>query len=322
MTKIVYAIDPDTGASTHVRVGDGEGTPGLSAYQVAVNNGFSGTEAEWLASLQGSDGSPGAQGEPGMQGEQGLPGADGAPGTTSWGGITDKPTTFTPSFHTHVISDTTGLQTAIDGKSDTSHNHDAAYEAINSNIQTHIASAHAPSDAQKNSDITKAEVEAKLTGEISSHTHPGGGAGTWTTIIKPADTARTNNTVSADPDMVVNLTALTNYVIKIRAWFIANATPDIRYALTFSGTATRVRRRIIRTATADVPAMITAGTSFNLAASPIVISTTGVSPYIEEYIVVQVGAVGGQLALQWAQVTTSALACTLLEGSHIEYAVT
>jgi hypothetical protein len=29
----------------------------------------------------------------------------------------------------------------------------------------------APIDAQKNSDITKAEIEAKLTGEISTHSH-------------------------------------------------------------------------------------------------------------------------------------------------------
>ena len=36
---------------------------------------------------------------------------------------------------------------------------------------THSQSAHAPSNAQKNSDITKAEIEAKLTGKITSHTH-------------------------------------------------------------------------------------------------------------------------------------------------------
>lgn len=35
----------------------------------------------------------------------------------------------------------------------------------------HSQAAHAPSNAQKNSDITKAEIEAKLTGTISSHTH-------------------------------------------------------------------------------------------------------------------------------------------------------
>lgn len=35
----------------------------------------------------------------------------------------------------------------------------------------HSQSAHAPSDAQKNSDITKAEIESKLTGTISTHSH-------------------------------------------------------------------------------------------------------------------------------------------------------
>jgi hypothetical protein len=72
----------------------------------------------------------------------------------------------TPTAHNQAISTVTGLQTALDGK-----------EAANANIQTHVTSAHAPSNAQKNSDITKAEVEAKLTGEISTHTHAGGGGG-------------------------------------------------------------------------------------------------------------------------------------------------
>ena len=35
----------------------------------------------------------------------------------------------------------------------------------------HSKAAHAPSNAQKNSDITKAEIEAKLTGTIDSHNH-------------------------------------------------------------------------------------------------------------------------------------------------------
>ena len=42
-------------------------------------------------------------------------------------------------------------------------NYDAAY--------THSISTHAPVNAQKNSDITKAEIEAKLVGTIESHTH-------------------------------------------------------------------------------------------------------------------------------------------------------
>jgi hypothetical protein len=64
-----------------------------------------------------------------------------------------------------------------DARTPLTHNHDGSYEPANANIQTHVTAAHAPSNAQKNSDITKAEIEAKLTGEISSHTHAGGGGG-------------------------------------------------------------------------------------------------------------------------------------------------
>src|SRR5690606_4223475 len=59
-------------------VADGEdGADGLSAYEVAVANGFEGSEAEWLASLVGPQG---PQGEAGPQGEQGPAGDDGADG--------------------------------------------------------------------------------------------------------------------------------------------------------------------------------------------------------------------------------------------------
>lgn len=59
-----------------------DGTDGISAYQVAVNNGFAGTEAQWLASLIGVQGEDGADGPPGTNGIDGktvLSGA-GAPG--------------------------------------------------------------------------------------------------------------------------------------------------------------------------------------------------------------------------------------------------
>jgi len=59
---------------------------GLSAYQIAVLNGFIGTEVQWLASLvgaagaDGADGAPGADGLPGADGEDGAAGANGATG--------------------------------------------------------------------------------------------------------------------------------------------------------------------------------------------------------------------------------------------------
>jgi hypothetical protein len=47
----------------------------------------------------------------------------GPPGTTSWNGITDKPSSFTAAPHTHPVSEVIGLQSAIDGKAATVHTH-------------------------------------------------------------------------------------------------------------------------------------------------------------------------------------------------------
>lgn len=43
-----------------------QGPAGDSAYQIAVNNGFIGTEAEWLAALDGTDGADGVDGADGL----------------------------------------------------------------------------------------------------------------------------------------------------------------------------------------------------------------------------------------------------------------
>ena len=40
------------------------GKNGLSAYEIAVQNGFEGTETEWLESLKGEQGVPGEKGDP------------------------------------------------------------------------------------------------------------------------------------------------------------------------------------------------------------------------------------------------------------------
>lgn len=49
------------------------GKDGLSAYEIAVKNGFVGTEQEWISSLTGSPGPQGEQGIQGVQGEKGDP---------------------------------------------------------------------------------------------------------------------------------------------------------------------------------------------------------------------------------------------------------
>jgi hypothetical protein len=60
--------------------GGGTGEDGASAYEVAVANGFVGTEAQWLASLVGPQGAAGAQGPAGPQGATGPAGPAGAAG--------------------------------------------------------------------------------------------------------------------------------------------------------------------------------------------------------------------------------------------------
>lgn len=58
-----------------------DGADGLSAYQIAVLNGFIGTEVAWLASLEGT---PGTNGTNGADGSDGAPGADGSDGASAY----------------------------------------------------------------------------------------------------------------------------------------------------------------------------------------------------------------------------------------------
>ena len=51
--------------------GSGNGTNGKSAYELAVDNGYKGTQQEWLESLKGEAGAQGDQGEKGDAGEDG-----------------------------------------------------------------------------------------------------------------------------------------------------------------------------------------------------------------------------------------------------------
>ena len=53
-----------------------QGAEGKSAYQIAVENGFSGSEEDWLLSLKGEAGKTGATGASGPQGQPGARGAE------------------------------------------------------------------------------------------------------------------------------------------------------------------------------------------------------------------------------------------------------
>lgn len=59
--------------ATSLRGGAVGGAPGKSAYEIAVENGFTGTEQEWLASLKGDKG---AKGDTGAAGKTPVRGTD------------------------------------------------------------------------------------------------------------------------------------------------------------------------------------------------------------------------------------------------------
>ncbi len=70
---------------------------GKSAYEIAVEEGYTGTESEWLASLEGEQGPQGEKGDKGDKGDQGEKGEKGDPGS---GGVK---ATYDPETETATI---------------------------------------------------------------------------------------------------------------------------------------------------------------------------------------------------------------------------
>lgn len=58
-----------------------DGENGKSAYEIAVQNGYDGTETDWLESLKGQKGDTGEPGATGAKGDHGEKGDQGEPGT-------------------------------------------------------------------------------------------------------------------------------------------------------------------------------------------------------------------------------------------------
>lgn len=74
--QIVLSLQGETtiAATSTVQPYYAKGDPGKSAYEIAVEQGFVGTEEEWLESLKGQDGAQGPQGPQGPQGDPGVSG--------------------------------------------------------------------------------------------------------------------------------------------------------------------------------------------------------------------------------------------------------
>ena len=77
-------------ASLHDGKDGKDGENGKSAYEIAVQNGYDGTEADWLESLKGQKGDTGEPGTAGAKGDPGEKGDQGEPGTPGKNGVNGK----------------------------------------------------------------------------------------------------------------------------------------------------------------------------------------------------------------------------------------
>lgn len=138
--KIVTDLKNNYFTNNKITFGTSQPTSGsYAAGDVVISKSPNANAYGWICTSSGSPGSWKV-----LKSASDLP-------SMSWDNISGKPSTF-PA----VIGTTTTTATRGD---------------IGETAYRHSQSAHAPSNAQKNSDITKAEIEAKLTGAISSHSH-------------------------------------------------------------------------------------------------------------------------------------------------------
>ena len=126
-----------------------DGADGASAYEIAVENGYTGTEAEWLSSLKGEKGDAGEQGIQGIQGEKGDTGAagkDGMNGTDGRDGANGySPTatvTETDAGTVISITDKNGTTTATVKNGTNGTSVDLSDYAKKADVATAIESAH------------------------------------------------------------------------------------------------------------------------------------------------------------------------------------
>lgn len=143
-----------------------QGIQGLSAYQVAVQHGFKGTEDEWLISLKGEKGETGPKGDKGdtgekgatgergpqgLQGERGLQGVQGEKGEQGiQGPVGPKGEQGEPGPKGEPGAD--GAPGAQGPKGDPGQKGEKG-------------------DPGSDASVTKQNVEAVLTGDITSHNH-------------------------------------------------------------------------------------------------------------------------------------------------------
>lgn len=143
----------------------------------------------------------------------------------------------------------------------------------------------------------------------------------WKMAIKLAGTTRNTNTVLADdPDLFFTAYASEAYRFRGQVWYTTSAAADIKYTLSGPPSPASViieRSVILPTGTVESGQGIT--TAFGGAGIPATATVGGIGRVFFEGAFTA-GAVGGNVAFQWAQNTSDAGPTTVFRGSYLEWA--
>jgi hypothetical protein len=124
----------------------------------------------------------------------------GGGGVSSWNDLTDKPSTFPPATHTHAIADTSGLQTALDGKAATSHTHPLSAltqsSATTGQVATFNGTAWVPQSPSSGVTSYNDLTDIPSTFPPSTHTHAAADITSGTLALARIPTGTTSSTVA------------------------------------------------------------------------------------------------------------------------------
>lgn len=166
------------------------GADGKSAYEIAVEGGYTGTKEEWLASLKGEKGD---QGEPGQNGADGAPGEKGEPGRDGVDGTNgvDGKDAVT---ETDVVEITTDMWVAVSEDAGAKVKAEIVDETIGASSVVIIAVE--PTDHLVAVDAGMSSLVAVETGKfyVIADTTPTAGVGVTYTVLNPVEV-----TVSPEP---------------------------------------------------------------------------------------------------------------------------
>ena len=184
------------------------------------------------------------------------------------------------------------------------------------NAISHAGASHAPSNAQANTDITKAEIEAKLTGELTSHTHAGGSGDGEVAVVATQDTPNATVNLANATGMTFNALANSTYIIEVfLIWASSGTGVGIKVSSTATNSPTINSGHFITDAANGAPD----GSSYN--ANDVVV-TTSASPFTTNCMgqlaaVLKTAGSASTWQLRFAAETTGTI--TIKAGSVIRY---